>query len=224
MSLGDVIGPVMIGPSSSHTAGAARLGDLARICLGAPLSNVKIFLRGSFLKTAKGHGTDKALLAGLMGFQPDDPRIRDAFNEAGSRGLVYSFMGEDVDGAHPNSVRFEMFSSDGQTMEVTGASIGGGAVEIREIDGFKVNISGEYPTLVTCHKDVPGVVASLSHYLAGAGINIATVTLSRKSRSGMASMVVEMDNPISQSDIDSIVTENNAVLKAFVLHSDGGDA
>jgi L-serine dehydratase len=217
ISLGDIIGPVMIGPSSSHTAGAARLGKLAAVCLGIKVKSVNIYLRGSFQKTSRGHGTDRALVGGLLGMSPDDPGIRDAFAKAEAAGLSFRFLSEDVDGAHPNSARFVMIGVDGKEMEVIGASTGGGAVVIQEIDGFKVGIKGEYPTLVTFHDDVKGVVASVTSMLAAADINIAFLGLSRKSRSGTASMVIEMDNPLPSSEVERIMQENVAIKRAFMI-------
>lgn len=190
----DIIGPVMIGPSSSHTAGAARLAKLAARCWGdAPFSSVTVYLRGSFASTSAGHGTDKALVAGLMGLEPDDPGIRTALITAKEKNFPYRFEKENVDGAHPNSARFVFAGADGSSMEIVGASVGGGAVELQEIDGFPVKITGELPALVIFHRDVHGVVAAVAALLAERKINIASMTLGRKSRGGMASLVAELD-------------------------------
>ncbi len=222
MSLEQIIGPVMIGPSSSHTAGAARLGNLARICLGCPVTKAGIYLRGSFYKTRRGHGTDKAVLAGLMGLATDNPGIRDAFRLAGEKGMEYDFYSEDLDGAHPNSARFNITGKTGVTMNIVGASIGGGVVEIQEIDGFPVSISGELPTLVTFHKDISGVVADITRVLADAAVNIATLKLSRKTPSGSASMVIEVDHAPTPDEMLLLERCNSALQRVFILDTGRG--
>ena len=221
----DIIGPVMIGPSSSHTAGAARLGKLAGACWGDdPVREVALFLRGSFAFTSKGHGTDKALVAGLLGMEPDDEGIRTALATAVERGFPFRFEREDVDGAHPNSVRFLFSGRDGRTMEIVGASVGGGAVELQEIDGFSVKVSGDLPTLVTFHRDVHGVVAAVAALLADRKINIASMTLHRKTRGGMASLVAEMEmegnpDPALPGDVEKV---HPAIVRVVPLYGRGG--
>lgn len=200
MRLIDVIGPVMIGPSSSHTAGAARLGGLARRIWGKPVSRVAIFLRGSFAATYKGHGTDLALVGGLAGMLPDDPRIRDSFREAKDAGICWEMKSETVDGAHPNSVRFLFSDDSGEEMEIIGSSIGGGAVVLTGIDGFSLKLSGELAAIVTFHRDEPGVVAAVGGTLSKAGRNIASLNLHRQGRGGNAAMVIELDD----RDIDGL--------------------
>ncbi|MEA3508324.1 MAG: L-serine ammonia-lyase, iron-sulfur-dependent subunit beta, partial [Synergistota bacterium] len=213
----EVIGPVMIGPSSSHTAGAARLGLLARTCWGKEPFSASVHLHGSFATTGRGHGTNKALLAGLMGMKPDDPRIRDAFAEAEKRGLEYEFHDEEKDGAHPNSARFVFRSSDGQReMEITGASLGGGAVRIEEIDGFSLNISGTLPTVVTFHKDSPGVVSVVASVLTGRGVNIATLSLARQVRGGLASMAIEMDG-VFPDMAETVLASHPSLIRAILV-------
>lgn len=221
MSLADIIGPVMIGPSSSHTAGAARLGNIARSCFGGPVVRAEIYLRGSFSDTGKGHGTDRALVAGLLGMAPDDIRLKNSFEIADETGFKFDLLAEEVDGAHPNSARFVLYGRENSSMEITGASIGGGAVVVSEIDGFKVNITGELPALITFHEDVHGVVASVTALLAEMKINIATLTLSRKSRSGQASMVIEVDHVLPIGTVDRICSSNNAIRRAFTLPLEG---
>ena len=220
----DIIGPVMIGPSSSHTAGAARLGSLARACWGdAPLSNITIFLRGSFAFTSKGHGTDKALVAGLMGMSPEDGGIRTALETAREKGFPFRFEIEQIDGAHPNSARFSFTGSDGTTMDVIGASLGGGAVELQEIHGFSVKISGEQPTLITFHRDVHGVVAAVAALFAERKINIASMTLHRRARGGLASLVAELDmekNPGSELQ-RAVETAHPAIIRVVPLYRGG---
>ena len=225
MNFLDVIGPVMIGPSSSHTAGAARLGRLARACWGNdPLERVTVFLRGSFAFTSRGHGTDKAIVAGLLGMLPDDPGIRTALAAARDKGFPFLLDTENLDGAHPNSARFSFLGKDGRILEVTGASVGGGSVELQEIDGFSVRISGELPTLVTFHRDTPGVVAAVAALLAKRDINIASMTLHRRARGGLASLVAEMDLEKAPEDFlqSAVASAHPAITRTVLL--EGGDA
>ena len=217
MSLIEIIGPVMVGPSSSHTAGAVRLGNIARRLWDAAIHDVIIYLRGSFASTYWGHGTDKALVGGLLGMQPDDLRIREAFSIAKKSGMHYVFKEEAVDGAHPNSVRFIM-KSEKNNMEVVGASTGGGSIQIQEIDGFSIEIDGELPTLIIFHKDKLGVVASITSELFRMNQNIAKMKLKRKSRGEEAIMVIEIDTQSNQQDIlDYLNIAKNLYSKILFL-------
>ncbi len=200
MSLNEIIGPVMVGPSSSHTAGAVRLGNLARRLWGRPIRKVAIYLRGSFASTYWGHGTDKAIIGGLLGMYPDDLRIRDAFDSAEKSGMNYKFKNEAVDGSHPNSVRFEI-QSENQSIEIVGSSIGGGSIKIEEVDGFPIDINGNLPTLIFFHQDKKGVVASIAVALFKMNLNIAEMKLKRKSRGKEAILVIEVDDQIEKQDI-----------------------
>ena len=167
MNIFDIIGPVMIGPSSSHTAGACRLGLLARGILGQRPAKAEIILHGSFAHTYKGHGTDRALIAGLMGWQPDDARIPDALRIAAEEGMDFSFTPGDLGSmAHPNSVLFRLTDEKGNTCEVVGASIGGGQIMVTNVDGFPVELTGVLPALFVPHRDEPGVIALVSTILA----------------------------------------------------------
>ena len=162
LNIFDILGPVMIGPSSSHTAGAARMGNMARTLLGSEPVETKIHLHGSFAETGKGHGTDRALLGGIMGFSADDTRIRDSFAIATDRGLGYSFTPNEVEtDIHPNTVDIRMENAAGQVMTVRGESLGGGKVRIVRINGVEVDFTGEYNALIVVQKDKPGVVAHL---------------------------------------------------------------
>lgn len=183
----------MIGPSSSHTAGAVRLGRIVRACWGCDVKKIDIYLRGSFAMTGAGHGTDRALLAGLLGYSPDDPAVRDAYGLAAAAGLVFRFFDEDIDGAHPNSARFIVYGENERKMEAVGASVGGGEVCLQELEGFAVDVSGKLPTIIIMNRDVRGVVSSVTSFLSGQGINIATMALHRDSRGGLATMVLELD-------------------------------
>lgn len=205
MNLIDVIGPVMIGPSSSHTAGAARLGLLAAAILGSQPAKAEIFLHGSFAETHKGHGTDLALVAGLMGWVPDDERIPEAFEYANNAGMDFCFHKIDLGSAtHPNTVMFKLESADGNKCEITGSSIGGGQVRVTEIDGFPVELDGKLSTVITTHDDIRGVIALVSGLLANLSVNIATMRVFRSNKGGVASMVVECDSVIDPTGLKLI--------------------
>jgi L-serine dehydratase len=193
VSLLDIIGPVMVGPSSSHTAGACRLGLLARGLVGGTPERATIELHGSFARTGEGHGTDKAIVAGLMGFRPDDDRIRSALEIAEREGLAYRFEKTTIDDeAHPNTVRITLERGD-RSAVMTGSSLGAGRVLVTEIDGFPVEVSGNYHTIVLVAEDVKGSVARIATLLSDDGLNIATLRLTRKRRGGDAFMVIELD-------------------------------
>jgi L-serine dehydratase len=195
VSLLDIIGPVMVGPSSSHTAGACRLGLLARCLVGGTPERARVELHGSFARTGEGHGTDKAIVGGLMGFRPDDERIRDALGIAEREGLDYRFekttLGEENE-IHPNTVRMTLERGD-RTSVMVGSSLGAGRVLVTQIDGYPVEVTGNYNTIVLVAEDVPGSVARIATILAEDGINIATLRLTRKERGGDAFMVIEVD-------------------------------
>ena len=195
VSLLDIIGPVMVGPSSSHTAGACRLGLLARCLVGGTPERARVELHGSFARTGEGHGTDKAIVGGLMGFRPDDERIRDALGIAEREGLDYRFekttLGEETE-IHPNTVRVTVERGDRSSVMV-GSSLGAGRVVVTQIDGYPVEVTGNYHTIVLVAEDVPGSVARIATILAEDGINIATLRLTRKERGGDAFMVIEVD-------------------------------
>jgi len=215
-SVFDVIGPVMIGPSSSHTAGAVRLGRLARAVFGEQPARAHITLHGSFASTWRGHGTDLALVAGLLGFAPDDVRIRIADEEARRAGLDVSFSEADLGEVHPNTARLELSSADGHTVTVQGSSVGGADVVLTAIDDFDVNITGELPVLVVEHRDQPGVIASVSAVLARYGVNIASMEVSRERRGARALMVIETDHEVDAAATAAVaagsgVTEVRAI-------------
>jgi L-serine dehydratase len=215
-SVFDVIGPVMIGPSSSHTAGAVRLGRLARAVFGEQPARARITLHGSFASTGRGHGTDLALVAGLLGFAPDDERIRIADEEARRAGLDVSFSEADLGEVHPNTARLELSSADGHTVTVQGSSVGGADVVLTAIDDFDVNITGELPVLVVEHRDQPGVIASVSAVLARYGVNIASMEVSRERRGARALMVIETDHEVDAAATAAVaagsgVTEVRAI-------------
>lgn len=201
MNIFDIVGPVMVGPSSSHTAGAVRIGFVARKLLGEPVKKAELLLYGSFLATGKGHGTDRALIAGLLGMQPDDERVPISFEEAKNAGMQFSFGEANLKDAHPNSVVLLLTGLSGKEIEIIGASLGGGRMKICKIDGYEANFCAEYPTLIVQNLDQPGCVATVTTMLSERGINIATLQLYRDSRGGDAVMVVECDREVP---LDSI--------------------
>jgi L-serine dehydratase len=205
VSLLDIIGPVMVGPSSSHTAGACRLGLIARNLVGGTPQRARIELHGSFARTGEGHGTDKAIAGGLMGFKPDDERIRHALEIADREGLAYGFektkLGEDD--IHPNSVRITVERGDRKAV-MFGSSLGAGRILVSEIDGFPVEVHGNYHTIVLVAEDVKGSVARIATILADDGVNIATLRLTRKERGGDAFMVIELDEAPDEKVRDDI--------------------
>jgi len=206
VSLLDIIGPVMVGPSSSHTAGACRLGLLARCLVGGTPQSARIGLHGSFARTGEGHGTDKAIVAGLMGFQPDDDRIRTALEIAEREGLDYRFektsLGEENE-VHPNTARITVQRGE-RSAEMIGSSLGAGRVLVTEIDGYPVEVTGNYNTVVLVAEDVKGSVARIATILADSAINIATLRLTRKARGGDAFMVIEVDDVPSEKVRDEV--------------------
>lgn len=204
VSILDIIGPVMVGPSSSHTAGACRLGLLARGLVGGTPDTALLELHGSFARTGEGHGTDKALAAGLLGFRPDDARIRTALEIAEGEGLHYTFDKTTLaDNAHPNTVRITVERGSRRAM-MTGSSLGAGRVLVTDIDGYPVEITGNFFTIVIIAEDVKGSVARVTRILADHEVNIATLRLSRKQRGGDAFMVIECDEDPGEDVRDEI--------------------
>lgn len=201
MNIFDIVGPVMVGPSSSHTAGAVRIGFVSRKLLGEPVKKVQLLLYGSFLSTGKGHGTDRALVAGLLGMQPDDERVPFSFEEAEKAGMKFCFGEANLKDAHPNSVVLMLEGVSGKKLEVIAASLGGGRMKICKIDGYEANFCAEYPTLIVQNLDQPGCVATVTTMLSELGINIATLQLYRDSRGGDAVMVVECDREVPADSI-----------------------
>lgn len=201
MNIFDIIGPVMVGPSSSHTAGAVRIGFVSRKLLGEPVRKAELLLYGSFLATGKGHGTDRALVAGLLGMQPDDERVPVSFEEAEKAGMEFSFGEANLKEAYPNSVVLKLTGISGKELEVLAASLGGGRMKICKIDGMEANFCADYPTLIIQNLDQPGCVATVTTMLSELGINIATLQLYRDSRGGSAVMVVECDREIPASSV-----------------------
>lgn len=201
MNLFDIVGPVMVGPSSSHTAGAVKIGNVSRKLLAQPIKKADIFFHGSFLATGKGHGTDRALVAGLLGYAVDDPKIPHSFELAEEAGMEFHVGGIDLGDAHPNSVKLILTGLDGRTLEIVAASIGGGQIMICELDGLTANFGGDYPTLIVHNLDQPGHVTEVTSMLAHKGVNIAAMQLYRAKRGGNAVMVLECDQEVPQESI-----------------------
>ena len=204
MNAFDIIGPVMIGPSSSHTAGAARIGGVARALLGEQPVLARIGLHGSFARTGRGHGTDKALVAGLLGFSPADTRLRDALTIARQQGMQVELYATELDGAHPNTAVLHLQAADGRTLDVQGSSVGGGSIRITSIDGMEVQLTGECPTLIVVHRDVPGTIAAVAEAVAEYRLNIGSFRLTRQSRGGTAVMVLELDGAVESDVADAV--------------------
>ena len=217
MNLFDILGPVMVGPSSSHTAGAVRLGRIARRLLGEGTPcRADITLFGSFAATGRGHGTDKAIVAGLLGMRPDDERIPRSFELAWEQGLDFSFELRELRAAHPNTAKLDLTGESGKRLSMTGASVGGGRIEVRELDGIALSFSAEKPTLIIRNEDQPGSISIVSAVLANLGINIATFHVNRSSRGGQAIMVIECDSPVSQGTVNTIAAMQGIISAAAV--------
>lgn len=200
----DILGPIMVGPSSSHTAGAVRIGSMARTLLGERVVSADILLHGSFADTGHGHGTDRALLGGLLGLDPADLRIPNAFEEADKVGLKYTFGEVELMDAHPNSVVMDIVGESGLKLSIRASSIGGGRIMINELDGIEVAFDGSFNTLVIHHVDEFGTIAEVSRLLSNYRINIANMRLSRHRRGGEALMIIETDQTVERKIIDWI--------------------
>ncbi|GBF12203.1 L-serine ammonia-lyase, iron-sulfur-dependent subunit beta [Tepidibacillus infernus] len=213
-SVFDIIGPVMIGPSSSHTAGAARIGRVARSIFGRMPKKAIITLYGSFANTYKGHGTDVAIVGGLLDFDTYDNRIVDSLVIAKDFGIDVQFVISEEEADHPNTAKIHL-EDDHNSLEVTGISIGGGKAEITEINGFKIKVSGNVPSLIVIHEDRFGVIASVSNVLSLFEINIGYMEVARKEKGSTALMVIETDQPINQKvmkEIEGLLHVKRVVL------------
>lgn len=218
MNIFNIIGPRMIGPSSSHTAGAVRLGNVAnKIMHGAKPIKADIEISGSFKATYKGHGTDKALIAGILGYKSDDEEIKDIFEIAKQAGLEYKFIPVDIPDSHPNTARINFECEDGLTGTVQGASIGGGNIRIDSINGLKVSLTAENTTLLVIHNDKPGVIANVTNLMNRkyTDANICNFSLNRDRKGGIAMMSIELDNPPSNDikyELESLEDVINVVI------------
>ncbi len=198
----DMMGPVMVGPSSSHTAGAARIGNMGRTLLGEEVARADIGLHGSFAETGFGHGTDRALLAGLLGMKPDDLRIPNAYEEANRAGMAYSFRTVELRDAHPNTALLELTGKSGKRMTIQASSVGGGAIIVNKIDGINVNFTGDFNTLIVRNQDESGSVAAITSILSQVHINVANMSVNRHRRGGDALMVIETDQHIKPRQVE----------------------
>lgn len=201
MNIFDIVGPVMVGPSSSHTAGAVRIGYISRKLMGEVIKSATILLHGSFWATGIGHGTDKALLAGLLGMKTDNIRIPNSMKLAEKSGMKYQFGKIELRNVHPNTVVLQLTGESGRQLEIMASSIGGGRIQICQIDGLNANFTGEYPTLIVHNVDQPGHVTEVTSMLRHKSVNIAAMQLYRSNRGGDAVMVIECDQEVPKESI-----------------------
>lgn len=216
MNVFDIIGPVMIGPSSSHTAGAARLGKVAKIMFGKDIKKAHIYMHGSFAKTGKGHGTDKALIAGLLGMEPDNDDLRYSFDIAKEQGMEFEFSAIELENVHPNTVRIILNGENDEKLTMEGSSVGGGCILVYKLNNYEVNLNFENPSIVVVHTDHPGVIAKVTDELYKYGVNICDFHLSRKSKGGEALMTIGMDS-MPDSKIAEDISEIDFVSAVNLL-------
>lgn len=217
ISVFDVIGPNMVGPSSSHTAGAASIALLTKKMIGEKVKRIRFTLYGSFAQTYKGHGTDRALVGGILGFETDDERIRDSFELAREAGLDFSFecSADDDDDLHPNTVDMEVEGVSGRVLYVRGESLGGGKVRLTRINGVKVYFTGEFHALIVIQRDYPGVVAGVTSVLSRYGVNIAYLRVFREEKGGLAYTIVESDEEITERAVEEM--KKNPAIEDIML-------
>ena len=214
----DILGPVMVGPSSSHTAGAVRIGLVGRQLFGQQPDKAVVYLHGSFAATGKGHGTDRALIAGLLGMRPDDLGIPDSFEIAKERGMDFVIEPRELRDAHPNTARIMMEADNGKKLEIQAYSIGGGRIRVCKVDGIDVDFSGESNTLIIRNVDEPGRITDVTGALSKARINIATMQVFREKRGGSAIMVVETDQVVPKETMDELQSKEGIIRVKF-LHA-----
>lgn len=222
MNVLDIIGPIMIGPSSSHTAGACRIGYITRKLLAKEPQEALIDLAGSFAKTYLGHGTDRAIVAGILGMRPDDARLPDSLAIASQQGLRYQFRTVSLPKAHPNTAIIRLTDQDGTSVEVEAASIGGGNVLVTRLNGMESAFAGQCDTLIIPHRDTPGVIATVSQILSFSGANIGNFKLSRPTKGHLAMMTIELDSAVPQETIRALRALPN-VENVVYLHANPED-
>jgi L-serine dehydratase len=215
-SVFQIIGPIMVGPSSSHTAGAVRLGLASRAIAGGQPRSARILLHGSFAQTYRGHGTDVALVAGLLGMTPDDERIPDSMKWAAEAGLEVHIEPADLGDVHPNTAKMELTTASGSIVEVTGSSVGGGAIVITRIGKFDVAFTGENHALIVAYTDQPGVIARITSLLATEDVNIATMNVSREARHGTALAIIQLDQAASP-ELTAVLSRMNGIRSTISL-------
>ncbi|MEA4998824.1 MAG: L-serine ammonia-lyase, iron-sulfur-dependent subunit beta [Candidatus Limiplasma sp.] len=216
MDMFDIIGPVMIGPSSSHTAGAARIRKMARLLLGDEPVAVRIGLWGSFQKTYQGHGTDRALIGGLLGMEVDDIRLRESLSLAKQAGMDAVFYNARLRGAHPNTVVMAVTGKSGRVVNMQAASVGGGEIIVQAVDGLETAITGHANTLVLSYLDTPGMIARISGAVAAGGINIATMRVSRAKAGGQAMVSLELDGGVQDSLVQALAALPDVYRVAYL--------
>ena len=204
MNVFDIVGPVMIGPSSSHTAGAARIGKTAALLLGEPVAKADILFHGSFAKTYKGHGTDKAIVGGILKYDPWDTGIRTSLETAQMQGICINIHTGTIENAHPNTALVTLTGSGGAAISVQGASIGGGNIVITKINDMEVYFTGQNTTLIVMHQDVPGIIAQVTNLVAAGNANICNFRLNRQEKGGIAIMTIEMDSDVDPTLVSEI--------------------
>jgi len=217
LSILDVLGPVMVGPSSSHTAGALKLARTARLIAQKPFHTVRFGLYGSFSKTGKGHGTDKALLAGALGLRETDEGIKKAPEIAEKLGVNYEFYEAELENSHENSCVMTFLHDDGTETTVIGCSIGGGQISITEIDGVKTEIAANQPTILVQQHDRKGVISAITTLLAEEGINIGVMRLSRAFKGDIATTVIETDDAPEEGLRDRLLALDNIISVRIIL-------
>jgi L-serine dehydratase len=215
-SIFDILGPVMVGPSSSHTAGAVRIGLIARQLFGRQPDTARIYLSGSFAATGAGHGTDRALVAGLLGMQPDDMQIPNSFEIAKESQMAFEIGNREIKDAHPNTVLIELEATDAEPLSIQACSIGGGRIQVKQIDGIDVNFNAESNTLIVHNEDKPGHVAQVTAILQQIHVNVATLQVYRDKRGGSAVMVIETDESIPDMAIQWLRTLDGIIKVTFL--------
>ncbi|SHK17392.1 L-serine dehydratase [Hathewaya proteolytica DSM 3090] len=207
----DILGPIMIGPSSSHTAGAARLGKVAREIVNKKFDKVEFYLHGSFAHTYRGHGTDKALVAGILGMGPDDENLRTSMDIAAKKNIEIEFKTVELEGQHPNTAKIVFYEKGDVIGNIIGSSIGGGSIKITSVDGYSVDLTGDYPAVIVEQHDRRGVISSITTVLAEYGCNIATMNVTRNSKGKDAFTIIQMDHGISEDVVDKIMELENVI-------------
>lgn len=218
MTIFDIVGPVMVGPSSSHTAGAVRIGYVTRMMLAEEPVQADIRLHGSFAATGKGHGTDTALIAGLLGMKPSDMNVPKSFAIADKKGMKYNFERINLRDAHPNTAHISAVGNDGRHIKIEASSIGGGRIMVNRIDDIDVNFTGESNTLIVHNRDIPGNVSRVTSLLALNNINIAAMQLYRRQKGGFAVMILETDQDVAKNILDRI-GELDGIIKVTYLEA-----
>lgn len=219
-SIFDILGPVMVGTSSSHTAGAVRIGLIGRQLLGKQPKKALIYLHGSFAATGEGHGTDRAIVAGLLGMKPDDMRIPNSYEIARELGMDFTIQKKEIRGAHPNTVQMTLEADGVDSLKIQACSIGGGRIKVSKLDDIEVNFNAESNTLIVHNVDQPGHVAQVADILSQKKINIATMQLFRDKRGGYAVMVIETDQTIPNQAI-SWLENLDGIIKVTFLNVSG---